>query len=443
MTKRGNSMLRFILIPALSMGISPQGRARDDYLDAAMEVAKWLQSVGRDTEEGRVWPIDPEKPDEVVTHLYSGNAGVVLFFLEAYHVTQRRELLSEAQKGGDYLLATLPQRLNGDQVGLYTGTAGVGFALIETFKATGDDRYRRGALRTIELLSEAGKPSGAGIAWNDTTDIIAGSAGIGLFLLYAARELEHPPAKELAIRAGRHLLEEGIEEAQGVKWAMSPSYPRLMPNFSHGTAGVAYFLATLYAGTEERAFLEAALAGGRYLRSIADTTNDACLIFHHEPDGKDLFYLGWCHGPPGTARLFYRLWTLTRDPVWMEWTAKCARAILESGIPEKNTPGFWVNHGQCCGTAGVAEFIWNMHRITKDPVYLAYAKRATGHILSEAIRDEKGMRWLHAEHRIQPDLLQAQTGYMQGAAGIGHWLLRFHEATRGKQTTIILPDSPF
>ena len=89
----------------------------------------------------------------------------------------------------------------------------------------------------------------------------------------------------------------------GLDWAMDPSYPRLMPNFSHGTAGVAFFLARLYEETREEEYLDAALAGAKYLLSIAKTDGDACLIFHDEPDDKDLYYLGWCHGPVGTANL--------------------------------------------------------------------------------------------------------------------------------------------
>ena len=42
-------------------------------------------------------------------------------------------------------------------------------------------------------------------------------------------------------------------------------------------------------------------------------------VFHHEPDGEDLFYLGWCHGPVGTARLFYRLHQATGDRQWRDW----------------------------------------------------------------------------------------------------------------------------
>ncbi len=49
----------------------------------------------------------------------------------------------------------------------------------------------------------------------------------------------------------------------------------------------------------------------------------------------------------------------------------------------------------------------------------------------------------HPEHRVQPDLLIAQTGFMQGAAGIGTWLLLFSEDERDAADRITFPDSPW
>src|SRR5262249_39292683 len=161
----------------------------------------------------------------------------------------------------------------------------------EASKATRDDMYRRGVLDCMKLLRERAQKKGAGVEWNDTTDIISGCAGTGLFLLYAARELSDSSAKELAVLAGRRLIELAHPEGGGLRWAMNPTFPRLMPNFSHGTAGVAYFLATLYAETKRKEFLDAAVAGAKYLISIAKTDDDVCLIFHNQPDGKDLYYL--------------------------------------------------------------------------------------------------------------------------------------------------------
>jgi lantibiotic modifying enzyme len=414
--------------------------ADKSYLGAALESARWIRTSAAQADQGTVWPADPRDAKSVNDTLYAGTPGVILFFLEAYRSTGDQSFLKDARAGADHLLATFA---NEKESGLYEGVAGIGFALIETFKATGDSKYRQGALRCAQALGERGKKAGKGIEWNDTTDIIAGGAGIGLFLLYAARELKEPAFRDLAVADAQRLIELGQPEKNGMKWRMSPSFARLMPNFSHGTAGIAYFLSTLYQETGKREFLDAALAGAKYLQAVAKSDGDVCLIFHNEPDGKDLYYLGWCHGPVGTARLFYRLYQITGDRAWMDWVKKSARGIMASGIPEKQTPGFWNNVSQCCGSAGVAEFFLSLYQITRDRAYLEFSKRVTAKLLAKATRDSQGMRWIQAEHRVKPELLVAQTGYMQGAAGIGMLLLHLDGFQRGRKASINFPDSPF
>ena len=419
---------------------SPLSAADTAYLDASLEAARWIRASAIHNDQGTAWPADPRDAKSVNDTLYAGTAGVILFFIQAYRSTGDQSHLRDARAGADHLLA----KFAGEEAsGLYVGIAGIGFALTETFKATGESKYRQGALRCAQLLAERAKKTGTGIEWNDTTDVIAGGAGIGLFLLYAARELNGPAFRDLAIQDAHRLIELGQPEKNGVKWRMSPGFARLMPNFSHGTAGIAYFLATLYQETRKKEFLQAALAGAKYLQAVAKTDGDVCLIFHNEPDGKDLYYLGWCHGPVGTARLFYRLYLATGDRAWMDWVKKAARGIMESGIPEKQTPGFWNNVSQCCGSAGVAEFFLNLYRVTRDRAYLEFAKRVTGRLLPRATRDRDGIRWIQAEHRIKPELLVAQTGYMQGAAGIGMLLLHLDGFQRDKKASINFPDSPF
>jgi lantibiotic modifying enzyme len=434
--------MRTFIAPLVLLGIlsSNLPAADTSYRDAALEAARWIRASAARADQGTVWPSDPRDAKSVNDTLYAGTPGVILFFLEASRSTGDQSFLKNARAGADHLLAIIA---NEKEPGLYEGIAGIGFALTESFKATGESNYRQGALRCAQLLADRAKKAGKGIEWNETTDIIAGGAGIGLFLLYAARELKEPAFRELAIQDAHRLIELGLPEQNGMKWRMSPSFARLMPNFSHGTAGIAYFLATLYQETKKREFLDAALAGANYLRAVAKTDNDVCLIFHNEPEGRDLYYLGWCHGPVGTARLFYRLYQVTGDRAWMDWVKKSARGIIASGIPEKQTPGFWNNVSQCCGSAGVAEFFLSLHRVTNDRAYLEFAKRVTGQLLAKATHDREGMRWIQAEHRVRPEFLVAQTGYMQGAAGIGMLLLHLDGFQRGKKASIIFPDSPF
>lgn len=430
-------LLPFLAVASLSVFSATPDRP---YFEAARKAAAWIEASTIRTPAGLTWPADPKDPKSVNETLYAGSPGVVLFFLEAFHVTGDRRYLENARGGANALLASMPQEKS---FGLYEGLAGEAFAVEESSKASGESKYHQAFLDALARIRAAAGKAGAGIEWGTVTDIISGGAGTGLFLIYAWHETKDRTWLDIAARAGERLVELGKPENGGLKWAMDPSFPRLMPNFSHGTAGIAYFLAELYEETKEKKFLDAALAGAKYLLSVAKTEGDACLVFHNEPEGKDLYYLGWCHGPVGTARLFYVLAKATGDSSWLGWVRKSANALLESGIPEKETPGFWNNAGICCGLAGVAEFFLDLSRALNDPSYLAFSKRVTDRLLAKATVSDGKMSWVQAEHRVRPELLIAQTGFMQGAAGIGTLLLQMDAASRGERGLIVFPDTPF
>lgn len=422
------------------------------WLDAAVKAARWIRTTRVATPDGLLWLSGPERPEgmNASPDLYTGTAGVVLFLVELARVTGDESWLEEAAAGADWLIAGLPAALDPEQAqaGLYTGVPGIGLAIHQVAKATGKEQYRKGAERCLELVHAGAKPAGAGVEWDPGLDIIAGSAGTILYLLHMARELDRPASRELALKAGMRLAELGIPEAGGRKWRFvnTPEAKRLMPNFSHGTAGIAYALATLHLETGRKEPLEAALAGARYLQSVANTENaggEGCLIFHHEPepDGRDLYYLGWCHGPAGTVRLFYQLSRATKDDAWLGWVRRGTRSIVASGIPEKQTPGFWNNAGQCCGLAGVADLFLRLHKATGEG--LDFARKVGEALLAKATPAGDGLKWVHAEHRVRPDYVYAQTGYMQGAAGIGMLLLHLDAVDRGREWGFRLPDSPY
>jgi lantibiotic modifying enzyme len=410
------------------------------YLDAALEAGAWLSSNAIRGPEGLSWPSVPPDPKTVGLDLYSGVPGVILFYLNAYDMTRTPAFLDEAESGAHYLLAKAGEV---EGAGLYEGLAGIGFALEETFKASGDDKFRRGFLDILGRIAASAKAEGQGFAWSTTTDIISGAAGTGLFLIYAFHETGDRAWLDLAAGAGRRLVELGRPENGGLKWAMDPDFPRLMPNFSHGTAGIAYFLASLYRETRRPEFLQAALAGARYLVSVAKTDGESCLIFHDEPDNEDLYYLGWCHGPVGTARLFFLLARVSGDASWLDWVRKAANGLRQSGIPERETPGFWNNAGICCGLAGVGEFFLDLYRERGDEADLAFSERVASRLLAKATVENGRMSWVQAEHRTRPEYLLAQTGYMQGAAGIGSFLLRLAAAGRRDARRVVFPDTPF
>lgn len=417
-------------------------RAADVDLEAALGAAKWLEASGIRSAHGMVWPADPRDPASLSTSLYAGTPGPVLFFLELYRYTGQRRFLEQARAGADALLDSIAAE---SESGLYEGISGIGFTLGQAYEITGDARYREGAIRCVRLLRQRAQQTGRGIQWNGTTDVIAGGSGIGLFLLWADQHVKTTDGRALAIRAGERLMELGHPAGEGrLKWMMDSKFPREMPNFSHGTAGVAYFLATLYQQTHHRKFLDAALAGARYLLSIADLQGEACVIYHDSGE-KKLYYLSWCHGPAGTARLFYRLYQATKDPEWLDWTRKSAQALIANGAPQRVvTPGEWNNLSVCCGVTGQAQFFADMYQVTQDRQYLDQARRASRLLAAKMTQDPAGTRWVQAEHRVRPELLLAQTGYMQGASGIGMWLLHFSAfLNHSQKPVIVFPDNPF
>ena len=307
----------------------------------------------------------------------------------------------------------------------------------------GSGRHADAARRALQKVHAAAQVEGTGVTFNDATDIISGSAGIGLFLLWAHTRMRDDASLDLAAQAGRRLIELGEPEHGGLKWHISPKIPRHYPNFSHGAAGVSYFLANLHAATGERAFLDAAEAGARYLSAIATrTTGDGRMVFHSEPGNEQLFYLSWCHGPAGTARLFHRLWISTGQPTYRTWVDQLTTATVDMKVPARSA-GFWNNISQCCGNCGVTEFFLSRHRQTGDAGQLAFATTVAADTLRRATADGDGLKWIQAENRIQPDSLVAQTGLMQGAAGVGIALLHLDGATVGRPPFFALPDNPW
>jgi lantibiotic modifying enzyme len=264
-------------------------------------------------------------------------------------------------------------------------------------------------------------------------------------MLWAERALGDAAAREAAVQSGRYLVKVGIPELGGLKWELSPEVPRRYPNFSHGTAGVAYFLATLYLATKDKAFLDAAVAGAVYLDAISVATGpDGRKIFHHEPGGEQLFYMAWCHGAAGTARLYHQLGIAAGDAKWKGYVPKLAQGVIDSGVPEQHPDlsGYWNNISQCCGNSGVCEFFLAMYGMTKKKDHLTYAIRVANDTMARATVDGDGLKWIQAENRISPTEVKAQTGMMQGAAGVGLAMLHLDGVINERPRSIVLPDVP-
>jgi len=113
-------------------------------------------------------------------------------------------------------------------------------------------------------------------------------------------------------------------------------------------------------------------------------------------------------------------------------------------VPEQRTPGFWNNISQCCGNSGVGEYFLTLNRIMPNARYAEMVRRVAADTLRRATADGDGLKWVQAENRVSPDVVIAQTGFMQGAAGVGTFFLHLDAAARGAPSPgVIWPDTPF
>ena len=420
------------------------------YLAAAERAGEWLLATAERSPEGWCWPTQPGVSAEVDPGLGWGTAGPVLFFVEAFRTTGDDRWLAAAREGVRWMERHLaPSAEQEAGCGLLTGVGGWVVVLHELAAATDDDQPRQLAKRVFDTIAAKASATDTGVQWHGLTEMVWGTAGIGCLMLAPGADYLGAQALELAERAGDWLLAQAESAPAGIRWSLGPAYEaqypgrkRRFPNFAHGAAGIGFFLACLAQVTGEARFLDASLAATGWIMTTVRTDDDTCAAYHHEPDGTDLFTLGWCHGPPGLGWLFRQLELTTGEAQWRTWLRRAARADLVSGIPARLAPGFWDNVARCCGSASVAEFFLDLHRLEGRPEDLAFAVTLVDDILGHAIEDESGMRWSNYEFRRPDPDLPPETSYLQGAPGIGSTLLRLHRHLAGDAWTVRWPHAP-
>lgn len=432
--------------------MSPVDRA-DRYLEAAAAVGRWLVDARIDLPSGPGWPIMPGDPTSIDPTLYGAGAGVALYLAELAAATGDGAVGEQARLAARAVARGPSAR----RYGLYSGLAGMVLAVSRVADVLEDEVLRsRAATMLADLVSAAepadaqdeGRPPGserrvAGVEWpawpngrGPWRDLIHGTAGIVLVLDALSRE-------DVALAAGRRLARLAIPSEGGRWWRSRPDDSRPAPNMAHGTAGISFALATLAMRSGDGELRDAAIDGGRHLLSIARTAGGTCAVHHHEPDGLDEYHFGWCSGPAGLCCLFRRLHQLTGEDEWWQWALRAAATVSGSGLPGRLWPGFWDNVGMCCGSAGVAETFLGLHSVTGDGRHLAFAVEVLDDVLDRAEERDRRMWWHNVDHLAPRSVLPAQTGWMQGAAGVGMALLRGASVLRGDGTGWWLPSWPF
>jgi lantibiotic modifying enzyme len=419
-------------------------------IEPARDALRWIASQSVPAEGGLAW-LRPNWPERrPADDLYEGTAGVLVGLAEArltgitefddmaYAAAARLTWLTGRVVAADGPPADFTEQESELWAPLYLGLAGHATALELWARVSGDTEAAQAARAGIALLAEVAPEQRLSTCY----ELIHGEAGILLALTALGGSEAGPAIEAIADRLVAATAWQGDEP----DWYKSDNHKFLMPNFSHGAAGIGFALARASMVTGRSDLLDlAAGVGGRLVRLGARPDGTLAVPYKIYPPAEpepNVTY-GWCHGPAGTSLLFELLDRLRPGERWADHASACRITVRTSGLPARLHPGFWDNLGQCCGTAGVGERALDWYCQTGDRDWLDWADTLAADLIARAITDDTGTRWSNTEHTADPPELPPQAGWMHGAAGIAGFLFRLARihADGPTATRLTWPDS--
>ena len=352
--------------------------------------------------------------------LYDGRCGVALFFAGLYRVTQEHRfselalrVLQPLRRQLEILDPDAQQRLARlTGIGGASGLGSIVYALVKMSQFLKDATLLTDARRVASWITPEL------IAADRQLDIMGGAAGtiLGLLSLYEATA--ETTVIEKAIRAklchcviacGKHLLDQQVSE-DGAPKAWRTFNERALTGFSHGAAGIAYALLRLYSATHDRNYLEAALEGIEYERSVFSEKQANWPDFR-SLEGRDSgFPVQWCHGAAGIG--LGRLGSLG-----IVETPEIKREI-EIALQTTQKQGLQAIDHLCCGNLGRVEVLLVGAQRLSRPDWRQVARQQATNIVARAKQT--------GAYQLFPNLPNSvfNPGFFQGTAGIGYQLLR-------------------
>lgn len=453
----------------------------DDYIKIAEEAADWIKTTEKFTENGKIWEQSPDSDEDFSDYpmltekaLYGGSAGIGLFYLRLFQVTNKQEYLDEAIKAADHIIATdegvefYERTLNdnseadklvhvknmpGWKIGYYNGPTGHAYLHLNLYKITKDEKYKNYAIKVADDVLALAKETEDGIYWSEQNDL-CGDGGFITYLVFIWQLTKDNKYIDAAKKLGDYILTKSAPAPNGGKyWNVVDltiiDFPKdvFWVNMAHGTSGVGWLFTILYNATKEKKYLDAAVDAAKYIEGIAVGDDEAVLVPYLDSlergPSTEFYYLSWCHGPAGTAILFDALYRITKEQEYLDWVKKLSRGIINAGAPETFSRGYWPSQALCCGTPGILEHFVAVYKLTGEDEFLKYARRTAKFIIGQSfVNDGSDMysqqhvrRWYGNWWRTIPQNVHSYTGLYIGTAG-NAWSLLSLAAAENKEKLI-------
>lgn len=252
-----------------------------------------------------------------------------------------------------------PQKVG--SVSLYHGPAGVFLSQALIAQARGDRATQQVA--AVNLMETCGRVC-------DVLDLTLGRAGalLGCALLLDSFVGNPSPSVAPALRNVGALLVKQLCFAMEAQAPIGGARDTLPLGIAHGWAGLLYAI-LCWCGASGEPFPDACQALLRELAERAEPVGRGFQWKWKMGDGNNsaAYMPGWCNGSAGFVFLWSNAYQILNDPRYLELAEGAAWHAWEAVSP---------NPSLCCGAAGQAYALLNMHRVSGNQSWLRRARSA-------------------------------------------------------------------
>ncbi len=169
--------------------------------------------------------------------IYSGNSGVLFFFLELYYATGDAKYLKIVERGADTIISKMEGQTI-ENYAFYTGWIGVAYTLLKIDDVAKTDKYCNATLFIAKQCGAALENESY-----ENYDLLSGFAGTLLGLLHI---YDHTGEKWLLPLIDK-FLERIIKsftycQEEGISWPKKQLAKKNLCGFSHGAGGIGFVL---------------------------------------------------------------------------------------------------------------------------------------------------------------------------------------------------------
>ncbi|WP_329519471.1 class IV lanthionine synthetase LanL [Spirillospora sp. NBC_01491] len=322
----------------------PSDETRDQVRRAVEGITGHLiASMTPDSAE-RLWPVSCAHGAPDPCSLQHGAAGPLGALVRCFELTGDPRVPDVIGTAGRWIARQLDQGMTRPS-GLYFGTAGTAWSMLDAGRAIGDDALAAKALAVGDALPVS----------VPNPDVTHGTAGIGLTALHLWTRTGDTAYADRAAASADALIASADERSGAIGWATPAEYESKLAGkryhgFAHGIAGVGYFLLACGEAAGRADCLELAVR-------VGDTLLDQAFITEREAKwgagtGDQPTAPYWCHGAAGIAGFLVRLHQATGDERFARVADLSAQAVVENA---------WRGVlGQCHGLSGNGDLLLDM-----------------------------------------------------------------------------------